>query len=326
VLAVDALRARRAAGEIIVLDGAMGTELEARGATMDSDAWCGLVNLYEPQLVRAVHEDHIRAGAEVVITNTFMSGLGPMTRAGAGDEFGRGIHNALRAARAARDGVAERPVAIAGSVGATSWGRPSVSGSAASEISQLRDGYARQVELLVEGGADLIALEMVTDARLGSLAVDAALDSGLPVWLGLSMRVAGSDPSEYESLPDVEPHGRTIAEACLRDQLDAVNVMHTDIRDVTAAISMLKAVWTGSLGVYPHHGLWARPHWTFKDVPTDDLLGLANTWATQGAAMLGGCCGLRTQHVAALREFADQHAQGLSSVSTSDSSGPTQHL
>ena len=48
VSAFDDLRARRAAGGVVVLDGAMGTELEARGASMDSDAWCGLVNLQDP--------------------------------------------------------------------------------------------------------------------------------------------------------------------------------------------------------------------------------------------------------------------------------------
>jgi len=286
----------------------MGTELEARGASMDGDAWCGLVNLRDPDLVRAVHEDHIRAGADVVTTNTFMSGLGPMTRAGVGDQFGRGMRNALAAAREARDSVAERPVVIAGSVGAAGWGQPPVSDSALNEIVQLRDGYARQVELLVEEGADLIALEMVTDGYLGRLAVESALDSGLPVWLGLSMRVPGSDPSEYASLPHVEPEARAVAQACLRDQLDAVNVMHTDIHDVTVAISMLRSLWLGPMGVYPHHGLWARPHWTFVDVPIQELLELANAWVKYGASMLGGCCGLRTHHIAALRRFADQQA------------------
>jgi len=63
---------------------------------MDDAAWCGRVNLRDPTLVRMVHEDHIRAGADVVISNTFMSGLGPMRRAGATDsEFELGLRNAV---------------------------------------------------------------------------------------------------------------------------------------------------------------------------------------------------------------------------------------
>lgn len=302
----DRLRAIRTEGGVIVLDGAMGTELEARGAQMDDDAWCGLVNLREPELVRAVHEDHIRAGADVVITNTFMSGLGPMRRAGAGDHFELGIRNAVSVAHEAIQSAASRPVAIAGSVGATAWGQPPVDRHAGPpETAQLRDGYARQVQLLVESGVDVIALEMVTDIRLGRPAVEVALQSGLPVWLGLSMRVPGRDPSHYDSLPDVEPEGRAVAQGCLRDGLDAVNVMHTDIYDVAEALQMLRPLWSGPLGVYPHHGLWARPHWTFEDVPTEQLVNLADSWLTGGATMLGGCCGLRTHHVAALRAAAD---------------------
>jgi S-methylmethionine-dependent homocysteine/selenocysteine methylase len=297
----------RSAGCLIVLDGAMGTELEARGAAMDGDAWCGLVNLTDPGLVQSVHEDHIRAGADVVITNTFMSGQGPMQRSGAGDQFEQGISNATAAAHAAVQNVAERPVVIAGSVGVTAWGQPLGEDSAggADEHGRLREGYEQQIALLVDGGVDMIVLEMVTDVRLGRPALEAALASGLPVWLGLSMRIPGQDPSEYESLPDVEPEGRTIAEALLDPRLDAVTIMHTDIDDVSAALSMLRPLWSGTVGVYPHRGLWQRPHWTFLDVPDDQLVDLSAGWVQQGATMLGGCCGLRTHHVAALRAAVD---------------------
>lgn len=290
-------------GGVVVLDGAIGTELQARGARMDNDAWCALVNLEEPGLVRGVHEDHIRAGADVVTTNTFMSGVGPMSHAGLGDQFGLGIRNAVGAARDAVQN-ADRTVAIAGSVGVTPWGAPPVNG-ARLESPQLRDGYARQIEVLVDGGVDLIALEMVINRRLGEPALEAALASGLPVWLGLSMRTPGPELDEKGWLPDIEPEAHAVAAACIRDGLDAVNVMHTDIDDVSPALEMLRPLWPGTLGVYPHHGIWVQPQWTFVDVPTEELVELAAQWVALGATMLGGCCGLRTHHVAALRSAVD---------------------
>lgn len=300
-------------GGVVVLDGAMGTELEARGARMDDEAWCALANLREPELVRAIHGDHIRAGADVVITNTFMSGVGPMERAGAGDQFERGIRSAVELAReAVQSAATERPVAIAGSVGVTRWGRPPVDpADGRPEHEQLRDGYARQVELLADGGVDLIALEMVVDSERGQAAVQAALDSGLPVWLGLSVHgPASRDQSDYESLPELEPEGREIADACMRDSLDAINVMHTDIDDVADALAMVRSLWPGVLGTYPHRGRWAQPNWTFVDVPTEELAELAESWIGLGATMLGGCCGLRTHHVAALRAMVDARSAG----------------
>jgi S-methylmethionine-dependent homocysteine/selenocysteine methylase len=297
--AFEQLRASRDAGAIVVLDGAMGTELQARGVRMDGQAWCGLANLDEPQLVRAIHEDHIRAGAEVVITNTYMSGSGPMHRAGAGDRFAEGIANAVEAAQQAVQAAAERPVAIAGSVGVTRWGQPE-----SDSRSGLRDDYARAMELLAEGGVDLIALEMVTDPRLAEAALEAALERGLPVWLGLSMRAVGRDQAGYDSLPDIT-EAQTVVQACLTSSLDAVNVMHTEIDDVVPAIAMLRPLWDGPLGVYPHRGRWSPPEWGFVDVDPDELVELAGTWIELGATMVGGCCGLRTHHVAALRAAVD---------------------
>lgn len=284
----------------------MGTELERRGAPMDENAWSGLANLRDPGLVRAIHEDHIRAGADVVITNTFMSGLGPMQRAGLGERFEESNRNAIYAARAAVESAAERPIVIAGSVSAIPWGAPERDGDGAS----LRDGYARQVEVLAGGGVDVIALEMVADARLGRPAIDAALASGLPVWLGLSMRAAARDPSGSDSLPDIRSgEARAVAEASLRDGLHAVNVMHTDIDDVADAITMLRYLWSGPLGVYPHRGIWAQPHWQFVDVPTQQLSDLAQSWLILGATMLGGCCGLTSEHIVVLRDVADRFSQ-----------------
>src|ERR1700749_245452 len=72
-------------GEVVDIDGGMGTELEARGAPMDHEAWCGIANLEHPNLVREIHEDYIRAGADVIITNTYPTSRPPLERAGYGD-------------------------------------------------------------------------------------------------------------------------------------------------------------------------------------------------------------------------------------------------
>jgi S-methylmethionine-dependent homocysteine/selenocysteine methylase len=298
VSGAEHLRSLRDGGQIVVLDGAMGTELQARGVTMDESAWCGLANLTQPDLVRAIHEDHIRAGADVIITNTYMSGPGPMARAGARDRFAEGIDNAVRAAR---DAVrsAERPVAIAGSVAATPWGVPD-----GGEDGDLRVGYARQMDALAQRGVDLIALEMVVDERRGRAALEAALATGLPVWLGISTCTPGRTDGDYDALPEVT-EAREVVQALVTPRLDAVNVMHTDIDDVAVALEMLAPVWDGTRGVYPHHGRWLRPHWGFVDVDPAQLVTLARDWVDHGASMVGGCCGLGTRHVAALRAAVD---------------------
>ena len=58
-------------GGVIVLDGATGTEIERLGGEMDSVAWCAVANMNYPEKVQQVHEAYMRAGADVITTNTF---------------------------------------------------------------------------------------------------------------------------------------------------------------------------------------------------------------------------------------------------------------
>jgi S-methylmethionine-dependent homocysteine/selenocysteine methylase len=301
--AAKRILAIRGGGGVIVLDGGIGTELEARGAVMDDEAWCGLVNVREgAALVRSVHEDHIRAGADVVTTNTFMSGIGAMTRAGAGERWAEGVDVALRAAREAIENAAATPVAVAGSVGASAFCQAHVDDLPADRAAaRLREDYRRLVDRLVAGGADVIALEMTTDARYGEPAIEAALETGLPVWLGISMNVANQDDPDLPAVGEVEMALRALA----RPELDSVNVMHTHIDDVPAALEMVRGVWSGHLGVYPHYGIWESPHWRILDLPPGEYRARAQTWIEAGASLVGGCCGTRTVHVAALRALAD---------------------
>jgi methionine synthase I (cobalamin-dependent) len=292
VSSFDAVLGLRAAGTVVILDGAIGTELERRGVPMDADAWCGLANLTAIDTVRSIHDDNIAAGADVITTNTFMSGPGPMDRAGASDRFVEGIRNAVRVAGEAVQS-AGRPVAIAGSVGCTAWGRPRAAQS-------IRDEYARQIDLLAEHGVDLIALEMVMDEAHGAAALDAALSSGLPVWMGFSMRRAANTAEDLPTVDEI----CTVAGHLLVPELDAVNVMHTDVRDASEGLSMARTLWDGPLGVYPHYGLWSEPNWTYLDMEPDELVRHARGWLDQDVGILGGCCGLTARHIAALRVAA----------------------
>ncbi len=162
------------AGELVIIDGAMGTELEHRGVPMNDKAWSGAAMLTHPEVVQAAHEDYIEAGAEVIITNTFAAGRHTLEPAGLGDEVVRINRGAVEAARWARDNVAEGPVAIAGSM--CEWVNPKGKWS---KVGPLSEAYREQAGFLAEAGVDLIALEMSSDPEFTPLIVEAALVTGL---------------------------------------------------------------------------------------------------------------------------------------------------
>jgi homocysteine S-methyltransferase len=298
---LDAIRMRRRAGGLVVIDGGMGSELEAQGAAMDHDAWSGLVNVEDPGLVRRVHEDYVRAGADVLITNTFMSGIGPLQRAGRAEVFTEANRNAVRAAQnAAR--AADRPILVAGSVSVTALGAPEVSGG--DEHRGLREGYLRQIELLAGEGVDIIALEMVDHPRYAEPAVEAARSSGLPLWLGLCVHAdAGNGATPPPAV--ISDEHRQVLGLAGGAPFDAVCVMHTDIRDVDDVLPVVRESWAGPVGVYPHHGVWVRPNWHFAPLPTERFAELARGWRDAGVEMIGGCCGMGPAHIAALARLSD---------------------
>lgn len=291
-----------AEGRTVIIDGGMGTELEAQGAAMDYAAWSGLVNVHDPALVQRVHEDYVRAGADVVITNTFMSGSGPMARAGEPGLFDTANRNAVRSARSAAAAAQGRPVIIAGSVSVTVTGEPETGDAVgAQRHRRLRDGYQRQMEVLVDEGVDLIVLEMAQDAEHAEPALEAATAVPVPTWLGICVHNDWSRRTAGGHAQITDDH-RAVLALAVDDTVAAVCVMHTDIGDVMPALKLVRDTWGGPVGVYPHHGAWVRPNWRFLELPAARFVELARRWREAGAGMIGGCCGTGPPHIAALRD------------------------
>jgi homocysteine S-methyltransferase len=280
---------------VVVLDGGMGTELEARGARMDYEAWSGLANLEDPDLVRRVHEDYISAGADVVIANTFSTNRAALEAAGRGDRFEEANRAAVDAALSAREGVG-RPVAVAGSM--SLLGTVDGDGDLHGPVSegQLLEVYGEQARLLAEAGVDLIVLEMF-DARW-SAALRPALDTGLPVWVGTWTR--GADGGDLPA-----PTGRPFEQdlpALIDDRVAAVLVMHSPLDAVGPALAAIARHWRGPRGAYPHAGHWERPNWAFEDIAPSVMADHAEAWLRDGARIVGGCCGTRPDHIRAIHD------------------------
>lgn len=285
------------AGKPVVIDGGMGTLLEQSGVPMDGKVWSGRAVLTHPDVVQQAHEAYITAGAEVIIANTFAAARHMLEPGGLGDHVKEINLNAVRLAQQARDNIATKAVAIAGSICEWAptddprWHTPEAVGASTRE----------QVEILVQAGVDFIALEMCEQIDFSVAAVEAALEFELPVWTGLSARTHKGSSSlsvfDYQEL-DFESLVKSLAGYPSM----MMNVMHTPIADVNEALSIVKQYWDGAIGIYPESGYFTMPNWQFVDViEPDDLAELAQSWIDKGVRMVGGCCGLGPEHIAALR-------------------------
>ena len=113
----EQIAGRLADGDVVIVDGGTGTQLQAEGAPMDGEAWSGRANLEHLDVLQRVHEAYIRAGAEVIITNTFAASRAALEPAGLGDRVADANRNAVAAALRAREAAADgRMIAVAGSI------------------------------------------------------------------------------------------------------------------------------------------------------------------------------------------------------------------
>jgi len=183
-LTAEAMLRRLAAERILVLDGAMGTMIQALGLDEEGfrgarfDAWNrevrgnnDLLNLSRPDAVRAIHLAYFRAGADIVSTNTFSSTrIAQADYAMAEIAYELNLEGARLASAAARQAQDEdgRERFVAGAIGPTNRTAsisPDVSnpGFRAISFDELRAAYGEQAKGLLEGGADILLLETVFD-------------------------------------------------------------------------------------------------------------------------------------------------------------------
>ena len=296
------LKQRIEDGELVILDGATGTELEKRGVPMDEAAWCAAALATHPDAVRGVHEDYIRAGADVIITNTFPAAKHVLEEAGLGERFRELNERAVGLAQEARENVGREDIYVAGSI--STFPARHDHGYDPDE-QRARTNYQEQAEVLAESGVDLLALEMMRDLEQSVYAVEAAVETGLPVWIGFSCKRA-------EDGTVVLWDGRdTLAEAV--DELAARNVslvfvMHTLVEDTVPALGVVRERWDGPLGAYPHSGKFVMPNWQFTDmISPEDFAEEALRWVGLGVRVVGGCCGIGPEHIRALKEVLPAH-------------------
>ena len=281
-------------GDQLLIDGATGTEIEKRGVPMIQNAWNGGGALTHPDIVRQVHEDYIRCGSEIVISNTFSTSRHVLQDADLEEQFEALNRRGIELAVEARTNMNSPNILVAG--GITHW---SFTGHVPPPH-LLRTNIEEQAAIMANAGADLIMLEMMVDIERTIILIDAAQKSGLPVWVGFSCQL---DEQGEPRLLD----GPTLLEginAIQAKDVSVVTIMHTEVEDIDACLDVLKAHWKGPKGVYAHSGRFVEPNWIFNDVISpEDYATAANSWLQKGVQVVGGCCGIGLEHIQVLKDI-----------------------
>ena len=304
-MSYTALERRLQNGDVILLDGGTGTELEKRGATMDPEAWCGPTTLKNVEILEGIHRDYIAAGADIITANTYASSRLMLEPAGYADRFEEINRTAVAAAHRARDACDRDDVLVAGSLShmcpmTADSARPDLGRRPPAEV--MRNAFRELAFLLRDAGCDLILLEMMYCPERIPLAFEAALATGLPVWAGFSVR-----RDEHENVVSFAPEESIPFQDLLAvlNEVDvqAAGVMHSPANIINEAIGILRQQYHGPLTAYPDSGYFRMPSWQFENIiEPEELVRFARTWVDIGVQVLGGCCGLSPDHISSLSQ------------------------
>jgi homocysteine S-methyltransferase len=292
----------------IVLDGGLATQLEAQGHDLGTALWSAALLRSEPQAIALAHRKFLEAGAECIISASYQaSRSGFMSLGLSAADADRLIASAVRIAIAERDAFllehpdAESAPLVAASIGpygAVLHDGSEYRGDYGVDRERLRSFHEPRLRLLDECGADVLACETIPDHDEAGVLAELLETVKTPAWISFSCR-------DERSISD----GTPIADAAARfrdhDSVLAVGINCTAPHFVTPLIREIRRAVPGkAVVVYPNSGerYDARDNTWHGTVTPLDCAAAAKEWRAAGATLIGGCCRMGPEHIAAMRD------------------------
>lgn len=285
-------------GRPLVADGAMGTTLFSLG--LEGGGCPELLNVEQPDLVEKVHRGFIDAGADIILTNTFGGNRRRLALHRLEDRVAELNAAAVAVARRATD-LADRPVAIAGSIGPT--------GDLFAPLGPLPhdegvEVFAEQARALADAGADVLWIETISSFEELEAAVAAAQTTGLPYTTTLSFDTAGHtmmgiSPRALGEWWKEHDHVAAVGANCGVGPGDAVATAWEIGSIAPGAITITKA--NCGIPLYQTEGGLTYP------IGPDQMGDYVDLALRSGARIIGACCGSTPDHIAAIRDAVDSH-------------------
>jgi len=296
---------------VMILDGGLATALEARGCDLNDELWSAKVLLEDPELIRDVHLDYLRAGADCIATASYQATLPGFAKRGLSHaESIELLELSVRLAREARDMFWAdtdnrkgrlRPL-VAGSIGP--YGAYLADGSEYSghygiSDAELYEFHRERWRVLSRSGPDIMACETIPSIREAAVLMQLAREaSDLRVWLSFSC-LDEAHVSDGGSLHDA-------ALACDKEpQVAAVGVNCVPPELVLSHLHELRKGTNKPILVYPNLGEEYDPtDKTWRSSPSSFSWGrVVPEWVHGGAAGVGGCCRVGPGRIAEIRRW-----------------------
>ena len=297
----ERFREQLASGRPLLLDAAMGTELQRRDADTTLPLWSARPLLRDPELVWTVHGDEVSAGADILTANTFRTHARSLAKGGLGERSGELTARAVQLANQAA-AAPGREVFVAGSLSPLEdCYRPDLVPLDAA----LAREHGAQAKFLAAAGVDLIIAETHNTIREAAAALAAAKETDLPVVLSLVTDGEGRLLSG-ESIAEAARALRPLGPDVLGINCVPAARLGGDLANLAAAAPGIPLSAYGNLGLPADDTGWKFS----EELSPEAYAEQARGWLALGARIVGGCCGTTAEHTRALRKLLDGIATG----------------
>jgi homocysteine S-methyltransferase len=281
---------------VVILDGAMATELEKRGADLNHVLWSAKLLTENPSLIKQVHLDYLQAGADIITTASYQASFPGFSRQGTSPEKATELMIlATRLAIQAREEALEKKMiqgplplvaASVGPYGASLADGSEYRGDYGLSVEELMSFHRERMRVLSASGADLLAFETIPCPE-EAIALIRLLKEfpDAKAWLSFSCK-NGSDVCSGS------PFAECAALANDSEQVLAVGLNCTAPQFVESLLSIARNVSNKKRIAYPNKGeTWDAHHKCWLPASTaTDFVQEAIRWRHAGAELIGGCC------------------------------------
>lgn len=292
---MSALRFGMPAAGVLISDGGLATELEARGHDLSDELWSARLLAEAPDEILAVHEAFLRAGAQFATTASYQASFEGFARRGIDRaDAERLMRRSVELAKSARD-VSSPGAWVAASVGPygamLAHGEEYV-GRYGLSVAELMAWHRPRLEVLIDAGPDVLALETIPDSDEAQALVALIRELQAPAWLSYTI--------DADRTRAGQPLEEVFAVAAGVPEIVAVGVNCCAPADVLGAVTTARRVTGKPVIVYPNSGeVWDGENRTWAGTPGLDA-GLVSDWVGAGARIIGGCCRVRPDDIAAM--------------------------
>ena len=309
----------------IFLDGGNGSEIANLGGEM-TPAFSALATITAPEIVRQVHENFMDAGCDLITANTFSTTRHNLNSINRGNETKEFIVRSVDIAKKAiKNKGKENIVGVAGSLSNFFSLKENEFVPDPKYIPSFREeerNYKEAAKILKEEGVDVLILEMLLDIDHSKILLNSVLETGLPVWVGLSCCISKFDNSVigrnfraekeksliydesiYKEQPKFIPDDKIVLLDDIMKSLtnmggDVYGIMHTWLVDAFDGLRVIKNNWQGPIMFYPEiHKFDTKTHKATVTYAEDEFADECGKLIDDQIQIIGGCCGVSDNHL-----------------------------